>query len=151
MTKQRNESVCSGALAILAWLWCISSQIELIPFWPSHQRSPQVYSLQFKSQGWCKQQWPVGNATAHWWTSIVIQHYYVSNIIYGLIQCQFYNCIIAIYLHLEKMNKSQWNFPLWRTSSGIKCWDNPGCIFWGRSRLENRPESVNCFLLHTLL
>lgn len=89
----------------------------------------------------------VCNSTAHWWTSLVIQHYYVSNIIYGLIQCQFYNCIIAIYLHLEK-NKSQWNFPLWRTSSGIKCCANQGCGFppaeiRGSSRLQKQPKPVN--------
>jgi hypothetical protein len=68
---------------------------------------PTLNSLQSKQEaGASRYDLFVGNATAHSWTSIVIQHYYVSNIIYGLIQCQFYNCIIAIYLHLEK-NKSQ--------------------------------------------
>lgn len=90
----------------------------------------------------------VGNAAARWWTSIVIQHYYVSNIIYGLIQCQFYNCIIAIYLHLEK-NKSQWNSPLWKTSSGIKCWAtksgfSPAKI-GGSSRPREETKPVHCF------
>lgn len=119
-------------------LWHISSQIELISFDP---KIKDLHNISIAEQAIrLVEEQCVGNATVCWWTFIVIQHYYVSTIIYGLIPCQFYNWIVATYLHLKK-NKSQWKFPLWRTSSGIKCRANQDCFLKPKSGAA--PSLVN--------
>ena len=143
--KQRSASLCSAALSLGLTLMHLFSA-RVYSFWPWEQRSPQLIHCRANSgAGDSNGSLCVGNATVCWWTFTVIQHYYVSNIIYGLIQSQFYNWIIATYLHLEK--KSQWKFPLWRTSSGIKCWANQDCFLKLKSGPPGLVNNQNSSLL----
>lgn len=132
------------------WLWHISLPHWVYSILTPNSKDPQnsIYCRAGSVTGASSNGLCVGNTPARWWASVATQHYYVSNIIYGLIQCQLYNCIILMYLHLEKKSKSQWNFPLWRTSSAIKCRVHQGCVYsgsnWGSSRpWEQKP--LNCF------
>lgn len=103
--KQRNEWIRLSP-TMPTCLWHIPSWLYSILILEA--KIPTTYSLCSKWQaGASDSDLFVGNATALWWTFKVIQHYYVSDIIYGLIQGQLYNCIIVIYLHLENINHSE--------------------------------------------
>lgn len=103
--KQRNEWIRLSP-TMPTCLWHIPSWLYSILILEA--KIPTTYSLRSKWQaGASDSDLFVGNATALWWTFKVIQHYYVSDIIYGLIQGQLYNCIIVIYLHLENINHSE--------------------------------------------
>lgn len=86
------------------WLWHISLPHWVYSILTPNSKDPQnsIYCRAGSVTGASSNGLCVGNTPARWWASVATQHYYVSNIIYGLIQCQLYNCIILTYLHLEK-------------------------------------------------
>lgn len=149
IVKQRNEWIHLSP-TIPACLWHIPSWLYSILILTA--KTPITYSLRSKWQaGASDSDRFVGNATALWWTFKVIQHYYVSDIIYGLIQGQLYNCIIVIYLHLEKINHSE-IFHFERLHVGSRAKPSKVCSCNGggqhQARKENRTNWLTACLFY---